>query len=101
LLKVPQQLIDDYTPESMEVTCEMARRLTSVIPSDVPVTVTGLTTSGGSETSEKPVGTVFVYVLIKGTLVSFRKVFKGSCEEVIHQTIEATADMLIAELNKL
>jgi len=31
LLKVPQELIDRYTPESMEVTAEMARRLPALI----------------------------------------------------------------------
>lgn len=100
LLKVPQELIDRYTPESMEVTREMAYRLREVIPSDIQVTVTGLTTPGGSETQEKPVGTMFVFALIQGPETSFRKVFTGSCEEVIHQTIEAAADLLTAELKK-
>jgi nicotinamide-nucleotide amidase len=101
LLKVPQELIDQYTPESMEVTSAMAYRLPQLIPSDIQVTVTGLTTPGGSETPEKPVGTMFVFALIKGHEASFRKVFKGSCEEIIHQTIEATAELMIAELNQL
>ncbi len=42
LLKVPQELIDRYTPESMEVTREMAYRLRELIPSDMQVTVTAL-----------------------------------------------------------
>ena len=99
LLGVAQQLIDTYTPESMEVTREMAYRLKETIPSDIQVTVTGLTTPGGSETPEKPVGTMFVFALICGREASFRKVFAGTCEEVIHQTIEAAADLLIGELN--
>jgi nicotinamide-nucleotide amidase len=98
LLGVPQQLIDDHTPESMEVTRAMAYRLKDLIPSDIQVTVTGLTTPGGSETPEKPVGTMFVFALIRGREASFRKVFSGSCEEVIHQTIEAAADLLTREL---
>lgn len=98
LLKVPQELIEKYTPESMEVTSEMAYRLARVIKSDIQVTVTGLTTPGGSETPEKPVGTMFVFALIKGKPASFRKVFQGSCEEIIHQTVEATAELLITEL---
>jgi nicotinamide-nucleotide amidase len=98
LLGVAQELIDTYTPESMEVTREMAYRLREIISSDIQVTVTGLTTPGGSETPEKPVGTMFVFVLICGREASFRKVFSGSCEEVIHQTIEAAADLLIGEL---
>jgi nicotinamide-nucleotide amidase len=100
LLKVPQQLIDEFTPESMEVTREMAYRLRELIASDIQLTVTGLTTPGGSETPEKPVGTMFVFALIRGKEASFRKVFAGSCEEVIHQTIEATAELLIAELKR-
>jgi nicotinamide-nucleotide amidase len=100
LLGVRQQLIDEYTPESMEVTREMAYRLKTMIDSDIQVTVTGLTTSGGSETPEKPVGTMFVFALIRDHEASFRKVFSGSCEEVIHQTVEATAELLIAELSK-
>src|ERR1700712_4528814 len=99
LLGLAQELIDSYTPESMEVTREMAYRLKETIPSDIQVTVTGLTTAGGSETPEKPVGTMFVFALIRGKEASFRKVFKGSCEDVIHQTIEAAADLLIGELS--
>lgn len=98
LLGVPQSLIDQYTPESMEVTRAMAQRLPKLIPSDIQVTVTGLTTPGGSETPEKPVGTMFVCAIIKGRETGFRKVFKGSCEDVIHQTITATADLLIEAL---
>jgi nicotinamide-nucleotide amidase len=98
LLKVQQKLIDEFTPESLEVTREMACRLGDLIPSDIQVAVTGLTTPGGSETAEKPVGTMFVVALVKNREVSFRKVFKGSCEEVIHQTIAATAEMLSAAL---
>jgi nicotinamide-nucleotide amidase len=99
LLGVAQELIDTYTPESMEVTREMANRLREIIPSDIQVAVTGLTTPGGSETPEKPVGTMFIFALISGREACFRKVFSGSCEEVIHQTIEATANLLIKELN--
>jgi nicotinamide-nucleotide amidase len=98
LLKVPQELIDEFTPESMEVTREMAYRLRDLIESDIQVTVTGLTTPGGSETAEKPVGTMFVFALIRGKEASFRKVFAGTCEEVIHHTIEGAAELLAAQL---
>lgn len=94
LLKVPQELIDKFTPESLEVTREMAHRLDKLIPCDIRVAVTGLTTPGGSETPEKPVGTMFVVALINNREISFRKVFEGGCEDIIHQTIEATAEML-------
>ena len=99
LLKVPHDFIEQFTPESQEVTDELAKRLGALIPSDIQVGVTGLTTPGGSETDEKPVGTMFISAVIKGRLVGIRKVFKGSCEEIIHQTIEAAADMLIQEIS--
>src|SRR6195952_1110106 len=99
LLKVPHELIEKYTPESQEVTDELARRLPALIAADITVGVTGLTTPGGSETPEKPVGTMFVSALIKDKEAGFRKVFTGTCEEIIHQTIEAAADLLIKELN--
>ena len=99
LLGVPQSLIDQFTPESMEVTREMAYRLGKLIPADIYVTVTGLTTPGGSETPDKPVGTMFVFALINGHPASFRKVLRGSCEEIIRQTIGATAELLIGELS--
>lgn len=100
ILKVPQNLIDQFTPESMEVTREMAFRLGKLIPADICVAVTGLTTPGGSETEEKPVGTMFVVAIVKNQEASFRKVFEGPCEKIIHQTIEATADILVKELLK-
>ncbi|MDP9079669.1 MAG: CinA family protein [Bacteroidota bacterium] len=99
VLKVPHKLIEKFTPESQEVTDELAKRLNKLIAADVMVGITGLTTPGGSETAEKPVGTMFISALIKGRLVSLRKVFQGSCEEIIHQSIEAAADMLIHEIS--
>lgn len=101
LLGVPRKLINQFTPESMEVTREMAYRLEKLIPSNIQVTITGLTTPGGSETKEKPVGTMFIFVRINGHEVGARKVFEGSCEEIIHQTISAVADLLINELQQI
>ena len=98
LLKVPHELIERFTPESQEVTDELAKRLNDLIPADILVGVTGLTTPGGSETPQKPVGTMFVSAMFKGRLVHTRNVFSGSCEEVIHQTIVAAAEMLIREM---
>ncbi len=99
LLGVPKELFEQYTPESMQVTRELAERLASKIPSDIQVAVTGLTTAGGSETEEKPVGTMFVYAIVKGQPTSFRRVFDGSCEDIIHKTVDATAELLIAAIN--
>jgi nicotinamide-nucleotide amidase len=98
LLKVPHELIERFTPESQEVTDELAKRLHNLIPADILVGVTGLTTPGGSETEQKPVGTMFISAMFKGKLLHIRKVFRGTCEQVIHQAIVAAAEMLIGEL---
>ncbi|HWD88595.1 MAG TPA: nicotinamide-nucleotide amidohydrolase family protein [Mucilaginibacter sp.] len=100
LLGVPHEYIKRYTPESQEVTDEMATRLNNLISSDIQVAITGLTTPGGSETAEKPVGTMFISIMIKGKLVSARRLFHGSCEEIIHQTIRAAADIISSALEK-
>lgn len=100
LLKVPHDLIEKFTPESQEVTDELARRLPALIAADIHVGITGLTTPGGSETAEKPVGTMFISVLMKGELFSHRRVFQGGCEDIIGQTIRATANILTHILHK-
>lgn len=95
ILKVPENLIEQFTPESQEVTDELAKRLGVLIPADICVGVTGLTSSGGSETLEKPVGTMFVSMLVNNRLIKARWLFKGSNEDVIHQTVDAVAQLLM------
>jgi nicotinamide-nucleotide amidase len=78
----------------------MARRLPGIIIADIYVAVTGLTTPGGSETPEKPVGTMFVHVYIQDQPLKFRKIFQGSCESIIHQTVNATAELITIYLKQ-
>lgn len=101
LLGVPQVLIEEFAPESVEVTREIAYQFDKLIPVDIYVAVTGLTTPGGSETPQKPVRSMFVFALIKGDQLSIRKIFAGSCEEIIRQTIKAAAEMLISAMKNL
>lgn len=99
-LGIPHEIIKEYTPESAEVTRELARRVYKVIPSaDIYVAVTGLTTPGGSETAEKPVGTMFIHALIKEQDYAVREVFSGPPEEIVTATVERVAMLLIKSLN--
>jgi nicotinamide-nucleotide amidase len=99
LLKVPEELIKNMTPESMEVTMAIAAGLKRLIPANLHVGITGLTAPGGSETPEKPVGTMFIHALLHGeVLFSERIVFQGSPEEIVKQTTEHTALMLLNSL---
>lgn len=100
LLKVPEEMIKKLTPESMEVTMAIAAGLERLIPASLHVGITGLTSSGGSETPEKPVGTMFIHTLLHGkVLFSERTLFQGSPEEIVKQTTERTALLLINSLS--
>jgi len=99
ILGVPQELIGKYTPESAQVTKELALRLPKLMKADIYVAVTGLTTAGGSETPEKPVGTMFVHACFLDRQISSHDVFKGTPEEIILQTIDLAAKLVMGELS--
>ena len=100
ILGVPHHLIEKCTPESREVTDELAKHLGKLIPSDIQIAVTGLTTPGGSETEDKPVGTMFVSAVVKGRLISDKFIFKGTCEDIIQQTVDAAAKLITDEISR-
>jgi len=95
ILGVPAEMIKEYTPESAEVTKELAHRLKSLIEADVLVAITGLTSSGGSETPQKPVGTMFIHLVTKDKSIGIKEIFKGSPEEIVLQTIDRVAKLLL------
>lgn len=98
-LKVPAALIDKYTPESMEVTKALAESICKVIKADLHVAVTGLPAPGGSETPEKPVGTMFICAFYhQKELFSDRIIFNGEPEDIILKTVYHTAEMLVRSL---
>lgn len=100
LFDISKDIIDKYTPESAEVTQLLAEGLGRYFKSDIKVAVTGLTAPGGSETEEKPVGTMFIHIkLPDNRYCSHREVFNGSPEDIISQTIERTG-LLLTELLK-
>jgi len=95
LLQVDASLIKTYTPESMEVTQAITLGLSKLIEADIHIGITGLTAPGGSETPEKPVGTMFIYATHHNELAfSERLNFTGSREEIVTATVLACATML-------
>jgi nicotinamide-nucleotide amidase len=95
ILHIPPGIIKKYTPESAEVTEQLCRKLKKLIDADVYVAVTGLTTSGGSETPEKPVGTMFIHMIWNDKSLGVREVYRGGPEQIIQQTIDRVARMVI------
>jgi nicotinamide-nucleotide amidase len=98
ILGVPEDLVKKYTPESAEVTEDMARRLGSVINANIYVAITGLIMPGGSETPDKPVGTMFIHAIINQKPSAVKEKFEGSPEAIVLQTVDRVARMLIEEL---
>lgn len=95
ILRIPPGLIRKYTPESAEVTEQLCRKLKKLINAEVYVAVTGLTTPGGSETREKPVGTMFIHMLWEEKSIGLREVYRGNPEEIINQAIDRVARMTL------
>lgn len=95
LFGVTHEDIKKYTPESEEITRAITEGLKKYFKSDIYIGVTGLTASGGSESSEKPVGTMFIHFIINNIPYEHTEKFSGSPEEIIKQTIDRTADILI------
>lgn len=100
LLKVPPELIEQYTPESMEVTRAITVGLSKVIEADIHIGVTGLPSPGGSETPEKPVGTMFIYGMHEGkTIFAEQMIFGGHPERIILQSVTYAALLLTKYLH--
>lgn len=102
LFDIPQEIIDRYTPESAEVTRMLAERLTKFFKCDIAVAITGLTSPGGSETEEKPVGTMFIHITLpENRYCTHREVFGGSPKDIIGQTIERVGKLLTGLVQEL
>jgi nicotinamide-nucleotide amidase len=102
VLKVPKELIEQFTPESPEVTKAIAEGLSKLIEADIHIGVTGLPAPGGSETPEKPVGTMFICCIYnKQELFAERIILDGEPEEVILRTVFHTAELLAHKLQLL
>jgi nicotinamide-nucleotide amidase len=92
LLGVSEGLIEAFTPESAEVTNAMCHGLTQLIPADIHVAVTGLTCPGGSETPEKPVGTIFLVGMIRGQKLFSKRIYlQGDEQQIIRDTAKEVA----------
>lgn len=103
LLHVSPELIKKHTPESAAVTEAITKGLVRLIPADIHIGITGLTAPGGSESPEKPVGTMFIHGIVRGgtPIFSDRQVFRGTPEEIVLQTVHHTAILLVSYLKIL
>ncbi|MBS1618743.1 MAG: CinA family protein [Bacteroidetes bacterium] len=100
LLGISEGTINKYTAESQEITDQLARKLRRLIKADICAAVTGLAAPGGSETSGKPVGTVFISVLYRNKLHSERKLFRGTPTEIRKKASRALYQFILRTLKE-
>ncbi|KHJ39654.1 nicotinamide-nucleotide amidohydrolase PncC [Pedobacter glucosidilyticus] len=94
-LGVSDSLIEHYTPESAEVTRQMAIGLKDFMGTDVVVAITGLCSPGGSEAPDKPVGTIFTHLLHQDKSLAYRDVFPGDSSTIISLAVAQTYQYII------
>lgn len=94
LLGVSKNTLKLYTAESQQVTNEMVMGLKKLLDADISIATTGLAGEGGSETAEKPVGTMFVSILYDGKAEEFREVFEGDTDSIREQLVDYILEKL-------
>lgn len=99
-LGISARLIVKRTAESQEVTTAMAKKLRGLVDADIYAAVTGLASDGGSETKEKPVGTVFYTVIFRGKTHESRKVFRGTPLQVRKRAVMQLYEEIEAAVKK-
>lgn len=105
ILDVKEESMDKYTCESQEVTTEMVYGLKKKLQPEIAAAVTGLASDGGSESENKPVGTVFFSILFKNDLYEFSKIFNSNSaynkKEERDQIIRSACDFIFAKLREI
>jgi nicotinamide-nucleotide amidase len=99
LLRVDRGLIEQHSPESAEVTKEITIGATPLLDVDICIGCTGLTCKGGSETDEKPVGTMFLHGIHHNeTIFAERIVFGGDQRHILERATDRAAHLLLQYL---
>lgn len=100
VLNISSQLIDKYTPESLEVTQELVKKSQAKFEADLHVACTGLLKPGGSETKEKPVGTFFYCIGYKDEVYNFRSLCNGPSQQKLRSIYSLICKGIIDVVSK-
>lgn len=100
LLTVPTFYLEDYGAVSRETAVAMAEGAILMSKADIGISVTGIAGPEGG-TEDKPVGTIFIGLAIKGKNTKFEQHhFTGSRHLIRTQTVEAAFDMVMKSLEQ-
>jgi nicotinamide-nucleotide amidase len=99
-LGVPSALLESHGAVSAPVVEAMARGVRELSGSDIGVAISGIAGPGGG-TAEKPVGTVYIGLDVKGAeVVSVKYRFRGSRGDIKYVSSETALDMIMKFLIK-
>ena len=93
LLKVPQEVLDEFGAVSEECVRFMAEGSLRLFGTDLAVAVSGLAGPEG-DGSENPVGTVWIGLAIRSRTLTKKFLFKGDREHIRRSTILAALGMV-------
>ncbi len=100
LMKIPPSFIKKYTAESQEVTDRLAKNLSKLIKANISLAITGLASPGGSESSVKPVGTIYHSIYYKNKLFHQEVRFRGSPLEIKIKACESGLKFVIKTIKQ-
>ena len=92
-LGVPSEVLEQHGAVSEEAARAMAAGAARVFKTTCAMAVTGIAGPGGG-TPEKPVGTVWLAVLMDGNTTAVKRTFPGSREEIRGRSAQAVLDLL-------
>jgi len=92
-LGVPSEVLEQHGAVSEESARAMAAGAARVFKTSCAIAVTGVAGPGGG-TPEKPVGTVWLAVLVDGNTTAVKRTFPGSREEIRARSAQTALDLL-------
>ena len=97
ILGVREGTLIEHGAVSEPTAIEMAEGARNAFSSDVSASVTGIAGPGGG-TPEKPVGTVWTCVIVKGRTETRKYQLKGDREQIRQQTVDSVLSHIIRML---
>jgi nicotinamide-nucleotide amidase len=92
-LGVPDEMLREHGAVSEPVVRAMATGVRSAVGADVALAITGIAGPGGG-TEDKPVGTVWIALDLRGNVESRRYMMVGDRAEIRHRSAQAAMEML-------
>ena len=95
LLKVPNNVIKKYGAVSKEVCSAMVKNLNKVSKSHISISITGIAGPNGG-TKEKPVGLVYIGILINNRIAVEKHLFKNKNRlQIQRSTVKKALELIL------